>query len=437
MAKEIFRKVALERMSSPEQLDQMITITTPLGWLSLLAISGLLLLAILWGMYGSVPTKVKGQGIILRQGGVTSVQAAAAGKITKLNVGVGDVIQKGQIIARLGQDQLLDQIEKAQLQLKNLEISFQEKNKYGEEAASIQLKQINLDKMNLEQHIKNLELQVKAENVLKEQQQKLKEGFEKLEKEGIISKNKVLEAENEIVRIDQNISTLKLEVEKTKNQLNDLLLSAKDITNTKTFDELTQAQEIEQAKLEIRNLQNAFAKNSQVVSESSGRVLEVSVREGNLVSAGGTLLLIEEVTRGNELEAVLYFSSLTGKQIEKGMDAEIAPSIIKREEYGFIKGTVLAVDKYPSTLAMVIQTLQNQALAQMLSADSAPIKVVVDLIPDATTESGYKWSSSKGPSITMTSGTICSAEVIVKDQAPITLVIPILKKYLLGAESSL
>ena len=31
----IFRKVALERLSSPEQLDQMVQVTNPKGWLAL------------------------------------------------------------------------------------------------------------------------------------------------------------------------------------------------------------------------------------------------------------------------------------------------------------------------------------------------------------------------------------------------------------------
>ena len=41
--KEIFRKSALDRMASPEQLDALMRITSPRGWIALLTIGFLLL----------------------------------------------------------------------------------------------------------------------------------------------------------------------------------------------------------------------------------------------------------------------------------------------------------------------------------------------------------------------------------------------------------
>ena len=37
MQNKLFRKVALERLSSPEQLDQMMTVTSLRGWIALAA----------------------------------------------------------------------------------------------------------------------------------------------------------------------------------------------------------------------------------------------------------------------------------------------------------------------------------------------------------------------------------------------------------------
>ena len=66
----IFRKVSLERLSSPEQLDQMVQVTDPRGWIALTGLGALLLAAIGWGIWGSIPTEAEGTGILLRQGGV-------------------------------------------------------------------------------------------------------------------------------------------------------------------------------------------------------------------------------------------------------------------------------------------------------------------------------------------------------------------------------
>ena len=46
MNKSIFRQAALERLSSPEQLDQLARVTQPVGWLALLALSLVILSAI-------------------------------------------------------------------------------------------------------------------------------------------------------------------------------------------------------------------------------------------------------------------------------------------------------------------------------------------------------------------------------------------------------
>jgi HlyD family secretion protein len=432
MAKQLFRKVALERISSPEQLDQLITITTPLGWLSLLAIGILLLAAIFWGIYGSIPTQVQGQGILLKKEGIVSIQAQNPGKVTKINVEVGDVVENGQIVARLQQDDLLEQIKQAQLDLKNLETSFEEKKKADREAAKIQLAKLQRDQINQNQQIKNLENQLTAQQSFKKQQQQLKEGYQKLVDQGVISKNKILEIENDIVKLDQNINATKLDIERAKNQLNSIELDMKRIESTGSMDDLTQAQRVEKAKLEIKTLQNKFAESSQVVSPYKGRVVEIPKKEGDVINPGTTLMLMEKIGKDTELEIVAYFSPLVGKQIQKGMQAQIAPSTVKREEYGSLQGVIAEVDKYPSTFATVMKTLQNETLAQMLVSNAAPIKVTADLIPDANTVSGYKWSSRGGPPIQIDSGTICFVTVTVQEQAPITLVIPLLKKYILG-----
>ena len=432
MPKEIFRKVALERLSSPEQLDQLITITTPVGWLALLVIGGLLFSAIFWGIYGSIPTKVQGQGIILKQAGIFSLQAQGGGEIMKINVEVGDVIEQGQIVARVEQKDLLEKIRTAQLDLKNLEVSFEEKRKIHEEARGIQIKELQQQEKNQHQQIKNFEIQLQAQYDFKDQQEQLKDGYKKLIQEGIIGRNKVLETENEIVKIQQNINTLKLDIERAKNQLNEILLEIQKIESSEAIDELTQTQQIEKAKLGIRVLQNAFAENSQIVSPSQGRVLEIPRSEGDLISPGTNILLMEKIEGASGVEVIVYFSPLTGKQVKKGMKAQVSPSTIKQEEFGFMEGVVSNVDAYPSTFTDIMKTVQNEGLARMLAADAAPIKVKVDLIVDSNTPSGYTWSSRNGPPITIDSGTISTVTVTAKEQPPITLVIPVLKKFLFG-----
>lgn len=435
MARLIFRQVALERLASPEQLDQLITVTNPMGWLALLAIGGLLASATLWGIYGSIPTKVQGQGIILKTGGVATVQAQNSGTITAINVEVGDLVERGTIIARLQQDDLLEQIRKYQLDLQNLETTFAEKNKTREETSQIQLTKLQQDQANQKQDIKNLEAQLQAQMDLKAQKEEYLTGVKDLVKQGILSKNKILEVENEIVAIVQQINSLQVGIEKSKNLLNSILVEIKQLGGSKTIEDLDQQQKIETLQMTIRTLQNNFAENSQIISPYSGRVLEIPVSIGMLVSSGRPIVLMEQRAGDSDFEVVTYFSPLTGKQIQVGMKTQISPTIVKREEYGFMEGIVKQVDKFPSTYQAVVKDLQNDSLAQMLTKNTAPIKVVMRLIPDPNALSGYKWSSRQGPPIEIQSGTICNTEVTVREQPPISLVIPLFKKYVLGIEN--
>jgi hypothetical protein len=96
-----FRQAALERLASPEQLDHLIQVTSPRGWLALAGVCGLVAAAIGWGILGRIPTVVAGQGILVRDGGVQTVAAPVAGQLTDLLVGRGDSVREEQPVARL------------------------------------------------------------------------------------------------------------------------------------------------------------------------------------------------------------------------------------------------------------------------------------------------------------------------------------------------
>lgn len=58
MEDNIFRKKSLDRVSSPEQLDTYLKVTSPSVWLVLSAIIVLLFGVIVWGYFGTIETKV-------------------------------------------------------------------------------------------------------------------------------------------------------------------------------------------------------------------------------------------------------------------------------------------------------------------------------------------------------------------------------------------
>ena len=106
----LFRQKSLERLSSPEQLNDLVRITTPLGWLALTTIGVALFFVVLWGCIGSVPITVNGSGILLRGGKASTIIALGGGQVERLEVQFNDIVKPGQVIGRITQPVVQAQI---------------------------------------------------------------------------------------------------------------------------------------------------------------------------------------------------------------------------------------------------------------------------------------------------------------------------------------
>ena len=76
MQESLFREEAMDKMSSPDELDRLMRATDPKGGLALIALLTLVAATIVWGVFGSVPVQVSGdKGILL--GGDSRSQAGS------------------------------------------------------------------------------------------------------------------------------------------------------------------------------------------------------------------------------------------------------------------------------------------------------------------------------------------------------------------------
>jgi biotin carboxyl carrier protein len=100
---QIFSKEALDKLRSPEKLDTMLPITTPVSWMGLIAVLVLLFAVLLWSIYGSFTVKAEGMGMIMDSAGVMNVSHIANGKISQLYIRPGMTIKKGDLIAHMEQ----------------------------------------------------------------------------------------------------------------------------------------------------------------------------------------------------------------------------------------------------------------------------------------------------------------------------------------------
>jgi HlyD family secretion protein len=92
-----------------------------------------------------------------------------------------------------------------------------------------------------------------------------------------------------------------------------------------------------------------------------------------------------------------------------------------------MKGIVSFVADYPATPASMMSTLENESLTHSISAAGPVTEVRIEL-PPADTPSGFQWSSRQGPPMPVSSGTLCTAQIVTLHEKPIALVVPFLKE---------
>src|ERR1700693_4762837 len=197
----IFRDVSLERLSSPDELDRLLRVTDAKAWIAQLAIFGLLVLAIVWGYTGRLPSTVSGQGVIVRTGGVLNVVAAGSGVVEQLNVNAGDKIRAGQIIATVAQPGILEKHNGAQQSLAQAMRDSQRSHALREREALLGIATIQRKRANAENEIKHLEEQAElAKEQIAAQDQLLVAG--------IVVKTKTIEARQNLASIEDRIAAV-------------------------------------------------------------------------------------------------------------------------------------------------------------------------------------------------------------------------------------
>ena len=97
--RSIFRAEALDQLSSPEQLEQLLQVTNRKSWITLATLGFLIFVVLLWSIFGRIPVTVNGTGILIYPRQVMPFQASVQGQLSSMNIAVGDRVQAGQVIA--------------------------------------------------------------------------------------------------------------------------------------------------------------------------------------------------------------------------------------------------------------------------------------------------------------------------------------------------
>lgn len=523
----LFRKESLERLSSPEQLDELMQVVSPRAWLPLTTIGALIVVALIWSIFGKIPINLSGTGVLIQPRRVVQLQSLTQGQVLELYIKSNSSVKKGQLIATIDQSALRKQLQQQQEKLVQLQGQNRQTTQLQRERMALEKQNLIEQRMNLEKSLqreqisldlrqKNLDslvtlrknsqksldeypktaqdieektwqaLQAK-ENSLNSQIQQYEELLPKLKQRSLNMKNlldknlitediyltaerdyynsltqkseietqlkqlrldrantqerrlqtrdRIRELEGQIKDTDVKILNVEREYRQSLNMIDDLKTKIQGIQveeakiNQQEKESLIdKTNNIAEVKRGIAELQKTIEDKSKIFSPYDGKVLEVAIVTGQVLSAGSRIASLETKKTDSPLVSIAYFPDKDGKQIKKGMQVQVTPSMVKRERYGGILGEVTEVSLFPVTTEDIATLVGNTELAQSLSGQQPRIQVIAKLEKDTTNRiNGYKWSSSLGPAITISGGTTTQIRIKVGERRPISYVIPILR----------
>jgi HlyD family secretion protein len=198
-----------------------------------------------------------------------------------------------------------------------------------------------------------------------------------------------------------------------------------DLLNLKKNFQIKKQVYIQELSKEIDLLETRINRETSIISPIGGRVLEAEKSPGDLLRQGEKIITVLKESQGNkDLEVIMYIPIEEGKSIHPNMAVQLSPTTVNKDKYGFVQGRVVEVGDYSASKKGMMNILGNEEIVEKLSSNSASIEVVIDLIEDKETISGYKWSSQDGPPIQLENGTLCSGSITLEKRKPISFVLP-------------
>lgn len=412
----LFRQSVVAEFSSSEQTNQLIRVVPPYAWVILAGGILILVSALVWGFVGIIPTRVMGQGILLASKGslYNATATAGGGRIAKIFVNPGQEVKKGQIIAHLDRPDLDNKIEESTKYLASLQDQYTQLKATAAQEISKRHADIDAQSQKLQQARDEANKNLAAtEELMKIRQAALARGIE--------VKQNVLNSVHDYYSLKQSIENIDEQI--ISNNIAKATFDSEWKERLRALDLL-----IKSTQHDLNNLRAEQQSTATITSPIDGIITGFHAALGDFV-AGGTAI-VSIASKGQRLDALVYLSPASGKRVKVGMPAVVSPSTIKKEEFGSIKGKIIEVTQYPASKSNMMTVLQNEDLVNQFLAQGAPIAVRIMLYGNPESFSEYQWTSGEGPQQKITLGTLVETRITVREQSPISLVIPAFKQLL-------
>jgi HlyD family secretion protein len=413
----LFRKEALETQSGTGPLEEKMRLIAPRWWISVSAICFVLCVAALWGWYGRISTKVYGSGMLVHSGEFRNVVSLSDGIVHIVDISEGMRINEGDILAVLS------------LPLEQLELDqCQSRLKYLREDVD-QLHKLT-DRHVEERTAFTSRILADSDEIMKDLDRLLNELIG-LNKKYQTFRSRGLVTESETVTVLQNMLNTAVSLIRQRQETANYKMGKLDYEHVFIREFWQKGREIQEAQQDLAFRMAQLIQRKQIVSHSEGTIVNVHKSVGDHVVGGEAVCTLQRPV-GDTLFVNAVVPATQSQTIEAGQTVHISPSDTEPYRIGYMLGVVEKVGLYPATMAQLLNWYKNEDLAKTLTKNQAMGTVRIRLVDDPKDPTGTKWTGKVPERIHITTGRLCTIEVIVEERAPISYVLPYVRKTFLG-----
>ena len=226
-----------------------------------------------------------------------------------------------------------------------------------------------------------------------------------LESKGYLSKNSVISYQSEVDEVVSKIQNSQLEIQKATN-------------------------EIAKTRANLIGSLVTFGTKSVIFSLRDLVIVEALRSQYSYVESGDEVLVVTPTTIEKPSLIPVFFPNKDSVLVSEGMEALITPEGISRAQFGGIKGSVASMTRLPAASNQVESLVGVKAAGKLIIdkiKEPTPGTVLLKLDPSIN---DYVWSSGNRPPVVSLTGTVVNIDVTTDLVAPISLVIPQIKKFL-------
>ncbi len=336
MPASFFREAALQRLASPDQVDQPVRLVGIGAWLALTALLSGLAGLLVWAAIAEAPVKVSATGIIIGDKGLREIVANRQGRLKSLVLKQGLVVSAGQIVASFEHQELARELASAEAKLADVSERYDRLKSFYENRR-VRYEAIEGDRLETIEETRSL---IKERlDLLTEREQAMAE----LAKLKIVNRSNFIDAQ-------LDLSNAKERLGKLDDDESEIFFDRQERLSEHRLRLLDEALKVKTQKRVVERLHKRRAEEGVIKSSHAGRVVEIMVNAGDVVASGKALATLTQVdgdTTG--LQVVLYADAAEGKRIRPGMKVEISPTAFREEEYGRVLGEVSSIADLPAT----------------------------------------------------------------------------------------